>query len=806
MNRRMALAALAIFLMASLPGPRASAADEEALIGVLGSDKPAGEKAAACRALKMAGTPKAVPVLAALLTDKDLSYWARYALESMACPEAGAALRDALPKAAGLLKVGIIDSLGDRADREAVPALAGLVKDADPQIASSAATALGRIGGAEAAQVLRDAGPKAPAAVRAAIVDGLLLCADRCLADDDRKGASALYQEVYDSDGPEHARTAAYRGLVRTAGGQAMPLLSKALTGSDRAARLAALQLAREIEGEAATREIAALIAKVPPATQVALLAALNQRGDPAATPAIVAVIGSPAVDVRIAAFEALGRLGDASTGPLLAEAAAQAEGDEQEAARDALVLIRDPKVHEALLASLPKATPAVQAEMARALGLRQETQAVPALLKMAGQDTDDAARMAALRSLATLADGNAVGELIKIILQPKTDAARDAAEQALVAACGRGERPEACASKVLAAMKGADVTGRAALLRVAGRVGGAEALEALRAGLQDKDAAVQDAALRTMAEYAGPAAAPDLLKLAREAPALAQRVLALRGCWRLVGLAADRPIEERWKMSEAAMAAASRPEERKLGLKELAKVGHPDALKLAESLCGDEAVRGEAEAACVGIARSLATTHPAEAKAALKRVAATTKNAAIRQEAGAALGEIDQYVGYITAWQVAGPYRQQGKECQALFDIAFPPEQAGGDVKWKPLPPPADKSLFWQADLGDIVGGDHCVAYLKTRVHAPKAQKVRLDIGADDGIKLWVNRKLVHANNAIRGLTPAQDKAQADLKEGWNDFLVKITQHTMGCAACIRIRGTDGAVLEGLRFDAGGQ
>ncbi|HUU09926.1 MAG TPA: hypothetical protein VM431_05240, partial [Phycisphaerae bacterium] len=65
----------------------------------------------------------------------------------------------------------------------------------------------------------------------------------------------------------------------------------------------------------------------------------------------------------------------------------------------------------------------------------------------------------------------------------------------------------------------------------------------------------------------------------------------------------------------------------------------------------------------------------------------------------------------------------------------------------------------------------------------------------------LWVNGKLVHANNAIRGFTPGQDKAEAVLKEDWNEFLAKITQHTMGCAACIRVRNPDGSVIEGLRF-----
>ena len=139
------------------------------------------------------------------------------------------------------------------------------------------------------------------------------------------------------------------------------------------------------------------------------------------------------------------------------------------------------------------------------------------------------------------------------------------------------------------------------------------------------------------------------------------------------------------------------------------------------------------------------------------------------------------------------------------LYDVVFPPERPGSTgVKWRPAPHPADASLGWQVDLGPLVGGNHCIMYIRTRVHSPKSRPVKLEIGTDDGIKLWINGKLVHANNAVRGLTPRQDKATATLREGWNEFLAKITQHTVGCGACIRILTADGAPLENIRCDPG--
>jgi hypothetical protein len=80
----------------------------------------------------------------------------------------------------------------------------------------------------------------------------------------------------------------------------------------------------------------------------------------------------------------------------------------------------------------------------------------------------------------------------------------------------------------------------------------------------------------------------------------------------------------------------------------------------------------------------------------------------------------------------------------------------------------------------------------------------VHLAIGSDDGIKLWVNGELVHANNAVRGLTPGQDRATGQLRPGWNDLLAKITQHTAGCGFTLRIATADGADVPGLLLGHG--
>src|SRR5580692_1377299 len=119
--------------------PAAIAGDEVQLMAILQSDHSLAEKDAACARLKWIGTARCVPMLAALLTDDQLSHSARYALESMPGPEAETALLQALAKTSGSNQIGVINSLAVRQDTVAVPALRKLLYGADVNAACFAA-------------------------------------------------------------------------------------------------------------------------------------------------------------------------------------------------------------------------------------------------------------------------------------------------------------------------------------------------------------------------------------------------------------------------------------------------------------------------------------------------------------------------------------------------------------------------------------------------------------------------------------------------------------------------------------------
>jgi len=429
---------------------------------------------------------------------------------------------------------------------------------------------------------------------------------------------------------------------------------------------------------------------------------------------------------------------------------------------------------------------------LARALTARRDTQAVPALIELAGRASEPV-EVAALKALGMLAGEPQAGALIELMRAAPSGAVRDAAEDAVVRLATRCPEPGGVVDALLAAQT-AQPAQVVSVLTAAARIDFARARPRLQSAVDDADPAVRGGAVRVLAQYGGIESKDQLLELAAKAADETERTMILRGYWRVLDLANDQPAEARLDMVRAGLAAAKSEENRKSGVAALASIPIKPALDCAEQARADEAVKPEAELAMYAIASSLFFAERNAATAALASLADSAADGSLRAKAAALSSSLSQHADYIVPWLVSQPYRQEGKEAQALFDIAFAPELAGsGDIEWVLQPGPADLSSFWQVDLSSVVGGDHCVVYLKTQVFSEKGGPATLEIGSDDGIKLWVNGALVHANNAVRGFTPGQDRAAVNLQPGWNTFLAKVTQHTAGCALAVRLTTSGG-------------
>ncbi|HWR50905.1 MAG TPA: HEAT repeat domain-containing protein [Bryobacteraceae bacterium] len=172
------------------------------------------QKAKACQRLASVGTKEAVPALTALLAHPQLSVYARYSLEPIADPSADEALRSALPRVTGKLRVGVINSIGHRGDAAAVSALSRLLYAPDTEAAQAAAAALGKISGVPAANALRTALASTKDPVRKAVAAAGLVCAEGLLAQGSRAEALSLYDTLTRTTIPKPVRLAAMHGVI----------------------------------------------------------------------------------------------------------------------------------------------------------------------------------------------------------------------------------------------------------------------------------------------------------------------------------------------------------------------------------------------------------------------------------------------------------------------------------------------------------------------------------------------------------------------------------------------------------------
>ena len=338
-TRSVAFLAALIVAASSLAraGDDPTTSHEKELLAVLRSDAPAAEKAITCKLLAIHGSSEAVPDLAKLLPNKQLSSWARIALEAIPGAEADEALRKATDSLQGKLLIGMINSIGVRRDANAVDLLTARMQDKDAEVASAAAVALGHIGNAAATKSLRGALAVAPVKVRSAVAEGCVLCAERLHLEGKSDEAAEIYDEVRKADVPKQRIIEATRGAILARNQQGIPLLLEQFRSPDKGLFQLALSTAREFPGGEVDKALAAEMIRMTPQRAALMIQAMADRKETVVLTAVLKAAGQGPKEVRLAAIGALGRVGDASCLFTLLEIAIEDDADLSQTAKAAL-------------------------------------------------------------------------------------------------------------------------------------------------------------------------------------------------------------------------------------------------------------------------------------------------------------------------------------------------------------------------------------------------------------------------------------------------------------------------------------
>lgn len=604
------------------------------LISVLQSDAPAAEKAITCKRLAVWGTQEAVPAIAPLLADEQLSSWARIALEVIPGPAADAALREAMGKVQGRLLVGVINSIGIRRDAQAVTGLGAKLKDADADVASAAAVALGCIGGDEAAGILLLTLADASATVRPAVAEGCIRCAEKYLAQGNSAQAKKLYDAVCTADVPKQRILDATRGAILARGSAGVPFLVEQLTSADKGRVGIGLWTARELPGEDVTKALAAAMSKLSPERQPLLLLALSDRTDAAVLPVVVKAAQTGSTELRATAAGVLVRIGDVSCVPVLLEAAIQEDAKLAQAAKITLAKLPGEDIETDLLARMPQATGKTREVLIWLAGYRQLESALPAIVQSL-EDSDAGVRTAAIQAVGALGGAQQVADLVRLAGKAGE---RGDIEKALQAVAGRSGA--ACVPQLQPLMQSSDAGLRTVGLHTMVIAGGPDGLAAVRAAVDDKEESVQDEAVRTLSTWPNnwpqdAAAADVLLTLAKSGKKTSHQVLALRGY--LQYLRGDRSLAGADKMTriKGLLDLIQRPEEKRQAIAIVGGIEAPGALETLTEFAADPAVAEEACSAIVNLAgRNLQGVSAEQRRSALQTVVERSANARTKGKA----------------------------------------------------------------------------------------------------------------------------------------------------------------------------
>ena len=129
-----------------------------------------------------------------------------------------------------------------------------------------------------------------------------------------------------------------------------------------------------------------------------------------------------------------------------------------------------------------------------------------------------------------------------------------------------------------------------------------------------------------------------------------------------------------------------------------------------------------------------------------------------------------------IDQWYHAGPFagvgfdQKAGPEGETTFDSNKEYKHADSSFYWSLKSQWKDGVLY-----GTVFNGDNAANYLYRTITSDIPRDLPISLGSDDGIKVYLNGKAIHANNIGRAAAPDQEKITLKLQKGDNHLLLKI-------------------------------
>lgn len=733
-----------------------------------------------CEKLSQFGTTRSLPALAKLLEDESSSAMALYTLERLPGLAVDQLLRQKFDQIPAKDRPAALAALGHRKDKASEKFLLKKLKEKDSQLQEAALKALAHYPSTKVANTLFKLAKDEKFAHRSLALDVLLSMAAEL---ENRSRAEEIYLWLLKSKSQRHWLFAALKGLVEINPTKGFEKIIEAV-GSENSAQISsAIQV---IAALPATLDFSPLIkrfAQLSQANQIQLMVALGPKSNPAMKSWLMSLLNHPSSEVRLQAVKQLRFQQGADLVSVVAAFAAEHQGVEKKEARETLNRLPGKEIDAEIVRLLPESSAEVKIELIRAIGQRNIVSANESLLTYLN-DPQAKVRLTALKALQQVGQPAILPSLAARFSNQLRAKEAKQLSRTLLAVLRKAANPASYAEILIAQNeKLTTAPVREVYLETLAKSGLEAVLPVLKIALQTESEDMKATVLSGLADW--PDEGPLLLLQnwlkQNDSPRL--KALALRSYLKLVAALQNLSPEQKLNYLKFGLHHAQSLTEKRNLLSALSEVGSWPAFEICGSFLKDQSLKSEAQVALIKIAEKLPLSVSHQALPVLEKIKAEMPDGPLKNQLNKTLENLYQWAGFITDWQLAGPYSGAGEE---PLDRAFPPETAA-KVDWKVLTDNGDPKNYWHVNLAQLFGGNNKVVYLKSEIYSPQEQQAVMEVGSDDYVKVWLNGKLVHTFAKARGVVPGQDKVPVTLQKGKNIILMKVVNLSGGWGSCLR-------------------
>ncbi len=465
--------------------------------------------------IQQVGNAEAVPFLEKYLVSDQLSDPAARALATISTPEAGNALLQALDNAQGTTQVNVVQALGDMGFSGALASITPLCSSPDINLRKVALYALAKIGSPQSAKVMYNAAKGSgftfePATATASYILWInrMSNVDKSLAE---KHCISLIKAC-SAENQTQIRSAALSILVGTSGEKATPWLYGAFKSNNRAYRMAALNLSKQLPGVKQTQGWIKQGGNITGQAKADVITMLGDRGDTEALPFVRQTLSDKEEVVRLAAIESVVKLGQVAALPELITALKKGSMAEVSAIKTQLLSFNGESMVPAIAVAIPEMPANARIALIEVLASRRSEPYLDIIYREAAS-ADAGVRLAALNALSSLVSEKDLDALYGLLLRVTSQDEIVAVQSALVVAlnCLPKEKQTTAVIPVFKSKTGAE---RKVFYGVLAGIGSTETLKAVVDEFNTPDADTKKAAIVALGQWTNPNAISELYQI----------------------------------------------------------------------------------------------------------------------------------------------------------------------------------------------------------------------------------------------------------------------------------------------------